>query len=358
MDEYTVNKAMKSYKRKRNALIVLICFLSLVLVFTVGFTIWWQSFLGQRGTLEESVPTLTPEQESVLLQQGDTVPSDFTGPSYTPEEAPVPEEPVPTIPSDDVVNILVVGQDNWESSWYTNNTDSMIMCTFNKTKKTLVFTSFMRDTWVSIPGKYSERLNVPYALGGFPLLNDTLEYNFGVRSDYNVAMNFSGFRDMIEAVGGVDITLTAAEAAHINEQRELWPPDYHWHLTAGVNTLNGEQALAYARIRALDSDFARTNRQRIVLRALVGKAKNLSFTQLYALVNEILPLVKTDMTDRDITSLLLSFVTVLPELTIIDQRIPYSDQFQDASIDGKRVLVIEGSHLQSNLDRLKETIGK
>lgn len=356
MDEIVASKAMKSYKRKRNWLIVLISFLSLVLVLSVGFTIWWQSFLGQRGTLDMSVPTLTPEQESILLEQGDTVPPDFTGPSYTPEDAPVPEQPVPTLPSDDVVNVLVVGQDNWVSSWYTNNTDSMILCTFNKTKKTLVFTSFMRDTWVSIPGKYSERLNVPYALGGFPLLNDTLEYNFGVRSDYNVAMNFSGFRDMINAVGGVDINLTAKEASHLNGLREGIL--YNWNLQKGTNTLDGEQALAYARIRVLDSDFARTNRQRTVLRALVNKAKKLDFTQLYALANEILPLVKTDMTDRDITSLLLSLVSVLPELTIIDQRIPYSDQFEAASINGKAVLVIKDKHLQSTMDRLKETIGE
>lgn len=357
MDESNVNKAMKSYKRKRNSLIALICFLSVVLVLLVGFTVWWQSFLGQRGTLDVSVPTLTPDQESVLLEQGDTVPPDFTGPSYTPEEAPVPEQPVPTVPSEDVVNILVVGRDSREG-WQILNTDAMILCSFNKTKKTLVLTSFLRDTWVAIPGKYNERLNVPYSLGGFPLLNDTLEYNFGVRGDYNVEVDFEGFSGIIDAVGGVDINLTAAEAAHLNAMRETNPPQFQWHLKEGVNTLTGEQALAYARIRALDSDFGRTNRQRTVLRALVDKTRSLNFTQLYALANELLPMVKTDMTDRDITSLLLSVVTVLPELKIVDQRVPYSDQFEAASINGKAVLVIKGDHLQSTLDRLKETIGK
>ena len=347
-----MDEAKKS-KKKRIIIIVVCCILTLILVLLVGVTIWWKSFFGKMERLDATENTLSSKDESIVLQEGEkeTVSTDFTGPTYTQEEVTVPTEPVENITnSDNVVHILLVGQDR-RSGQSRQRSDAMILCTVNKTEKTLVFTSFLRDTWVSIPGYYNERLNVPYALKGFSLLNDTLEHNFGVRADYNVEVDFSGFEKVIDAVGGVTVSLTAAEAHHLNQKNATWA------LAQGENLLNGKQALDYARIRALDSDFGRTNRQRTVLYALVEQTKNLSVTQMYELAQSVLPMVRTDLTDADILKLITEIAPILPQLTVTDQSIPYGNAYQFASIDGKSVIVLNDENLKKNLERLKETIG-
>ena len=343
----------KMSKKKRTVIVVLCCILALILaLLIIGFAVW-KSVFNQMGRIEDTENTLSSQEESIILDQGkeETVGDDFTGPSYKPEDVTVPTEPVENVTdSDNKIHILLVGQDRNDGK-YRQRSDAMILCTIDKSDKTLVFTSFLRDTWVSIPGYYNERLNVPYALKGFGLLNDTLEHNFGVRADYNVEVDFSGFEKIIDAIGGISISLTSAEAYTINAENPAWD------LVAGTNLLTGKQALKYSRIRKLDSDFGRTNRQRIVLNALVEKAKSLNATQLYDLVNTFLPLVRTDMTDTDIAKLMLELIPILPELTITNQSIPYGDAYQFASIDGKSVIVLNDENLKKNLERLKETIG-
>ncbi len=336
--------------KKRKLLIILCCILAFVLVALLLFFIWWKSFFGQMQRIDGTEATLSSSEEADILNQGETVGSDFTGPSYNADEATTPEEPVETLPLDEnILHILLVGQDRRPGQG-RQRSDAMILCTLNRSEKTLTFTSFLRDVWINIPNRYPERLNVPYAIGGFDLLNDTLEYNFGIRADFNAEVDFSGFRDIIDVIGGVDIHLTEAEARHLNKN------DKSWNLHKGVNTLDGRQALGYSRIRALDSDFGRTNRQRNVLYAIVEKTRNLNIKQLYALADSIMPLVKTDMTDADIASLILTAVKILPELTIKDQSFPISGAYQFASIDGKSVIYLNEKNLEKNLENLKKTI--
>ena len=340
-------------KKKRTVIIVLCCIAALLLALLIAGFILWKTVFGQMGRLDATENTLSSQEESMILNEGnqETVGEDFTGPSYNAQDVTVPTEPVENVSdSENVIHILLVGQDR-RSGQSRQRSDAMILCTINKAEKTLVFTSFLRDTWVSIPGYYNERLNVPYALKGFGLLNDTLEHNFGVRADYNVEVDFSGFEQIIDAVGGVSVSLTSAEAYHLNNM------GFGWSLTEGVNLLNGQQALRYSRIRKLDSDFGRTNRQRTVLNSLVETAKHLSATRLYELVNTLLPMVRTDMTDSDIAKLMVELLPILPDLQITNQSIPYGNNYQFASIDGKSVIVLDGDNLQKNLDRLKETIG-
>ena len=127
--------------------------------------------------------------------------------------------------------------------------------------------------------------DIPYAIGGMEMLNETLEMNFGIHVDHNIEVDFSGFERIVDLMGGVDINLTSKEAK--------WMGD---GLKAGVNHLNGEKALEYARIRKIDSDFGRTNRQRTVLKALLEKAKRMNLSELNNLANALVPMVTTDMT--------------------------------------------------------------
>ena len=151
-------------------------------------------------------------------QTGDPQDSgDFSGEHKIPETISASDRAETIFQDKDIINILLLGQDCWEYDGDSpQNTDAMIMCTINKKTGTLTMTSFLQDLWVYIPGHYNQRLNMPYRLGGFPLLNKTFDYNFGVSPDYNVEIDFSGFMEVIDLVGGVEIQLTEAEARYLN----------------------------------------------------------------------------------------------------------------------------------------------
>ena len=308
-----------------------------------------KDFLGRIDRIDQSEATLSTEQLENILNQTEAIGPDFTGDVI--EDPEVPLEPVEVITNEEnTVNFLLVGQDRREGMPRMHS-DAMILVTINKSTKTLTMTSFLRDTWVYIPGYYNERLNVPYMLEGFDLLNETLEYTFGVSAEHNIEVDFSGFQATIELVGGVDIDLTSAEANHLNGQ------NYSWGLKEGLNHLDGEQALAYSRIRYIDNDFGRTNRQRTVLTALIDKAKTLTISQLLDLAYGLIPMVSTDMTDGEIISCIMELAPLLPELKIVSQRIPADGAYTFASINEKSVIYLNSSNLEKNLQILKDTIG-
>ena len=155
----------------RTVLISICVLLAVLLVALTVLVLSVKGVLGNVGRLDES-ETLSPEQlESILNATEDSV----SGPVIDAGDVTRPSEPAEMIESDDTINILLVGQDRREGEG-RRHSDSMVLCTFNKSTKTLTMTSFLRDLWVPIPGYYDERLNVPYMIKGFSLLNDTLEY--------------------------------------------------------------------------------------------------------------------------------------------------------------------------------------
>ena len=207
----------------------------------------------------------------------------------------------------------------------------------------------MRDVWVYIPGYRNGRLNVPYMRGGFKMLNDTLEYNFGVRADYNVEIDFVGFMQAIDAIGGVEIELTAKEAEYLNEKGN-WgvEENQNWNLKEGKTLLTGSQALAYSRIRKIGDDFRRTSRQRTVLTALVEKAKTLSLTELYKLIRQIAPMLATDMSTPQILGLAVDMLPILSDLKIVSQRIPMDGEYSFANKNGASVIELTPENFAAN----------
>ena len=192
----------------------------------------------------------------------------------------------------------------------------------------------------------------------FDTLNKTLDYNFGVSADYNIEIDFSGFMTAIDSVGGVTIELTSAEANYLNK-RGNWGVEENqgWQLKEGENLLTGSQALAYSRIRKIDSDFKRTNRQRLVLTALLEKAKTLSATEMYSLAKEMIPLIRTDMSNSQIFALIVDMVPMLSDLQIVSQRIPMSGQYSYANKNGASVIVLNEKQLKANMELLASTMG-
>ena len=221
---------------------------------------------------------------------------------------------------DHVVNILLVGQDRRPGQG-RQRSDSMILLTVNKATKTVTLTSFMRDSYVQIPGYKPNKMNAAYAFGGMKLLSETMQVNFGVEVDGCVEVDFNGFKSVVDLLGGVDIQLTSAEVNYLNRGTG-------WGLQVGTNHLNGEQALAYSRIRYIDSDYQRAHRQRTVLMAIINKYKSLPVLEMIDLLEDILPLVTTNMEKSDIIGYALDIGPMLAGADYNTLRIPADGTFK------------------------------
>ncbi len=260
--------------------------------------------------------------------------------------------------SDDVYNILLIGNDARDNS-SRGRSDSMILVSINKSTKEIVLTSFMRDIYLAIPDKGSNRINAAYAYGGASLLVDTIQNNFGIRIDRYAQINFYNFIDIIDAVGGVEIAVSDAEVevmnGYIHELNNLRGDDYDDDILSdgGTYNLNGKQALGYCRVRYVgNADFQRTQRQRDVMLKVIEKAKGMSVTELNNFLNMILPEITTNMSEGEIFSLALKSVTYFG-YDMEQLRIPTDDAFSYLTIDGMSVL---GVDFDSSRKSLLQTI--
>ena len=246
-----------------------------------------------------------------------------------------------------IVNILLIGQDRREGE-ETARSDSMILCTYHRKTGNVTMTSFLRDLYVPIPGHHSNRINAAYSEGGAALLDDTLRENFSLHIDGNIEVDFSQFAQIIDLLGGVELELREDEAAEINKETGS-------ELAAGTQVLNGEQALTYARIRKLDADgdFSRTSRQRKVMNALVSRYRNMQWKELLPLMDQLLPLISTDMNYGKLVLLAMEIMPKLSGAQITSQRIPADGTFSDEKIDGMAVL---SADLEANRQLLRDTL--
>ena len=329
-------KKEKKQSTKRTVLIVVCIVLGIVLAALIGATAFTKYLLGRINyTGAATQPTLSQEEiDAIENAVDDTVPPEETAPEVN-EEDIIWSDVDATIGGDEIVNIMLIGQDRRPGEDRARS-DSMILVTFNKTKKTVTMTSFMRDLYVKIPGGYKDnRINTSYSLGGMELLDETLFVNFGVEVDANVEVDFDQFEHIIDLLGGVKIELDEAEAKYINKKMNTR------NVQAGLQTLNGKQALWYARNRSTGgtSDFGRTNRQRTVLNALIEAYKNKPITEMIGLLDDILPLITTDMEQNEILSYVVTLFPLLADSEIVTQHIPVQGGYYDATIRGMQVLV-------------------
>lgn len=346
--EETKKEKRKMPKWLKILLIVVASVILLAMLVALIALIYINNLLSSIPRFDEETATLSAEQIQAIEDETDPPDPDFTGVTIDPLEITWNTTPAEMIGLEqDVINILLIGQDRLPGEG-RQRSDAMILCTINVEKRTFTMTSFLRDLYVQIPGYKDNRLNAAYQFGGMKLLNKALEVNFGIHVDGNVEVDFNGFKDIIDMVGGVDIELTEAEAARMNK--------YHgWSLKKGVNHLTGEQALAYSRIRKIGTDFGRTNRQRTVLTALFNKAKTMSFFELLDLVEACIPVVTTDMSNGDIMHYAISMIPMLSSIELQTQYIPAEGTFQYANIRGMSVLLPD---IEANRELLRESLGQ
>lgn len=224
---------------------------------------------------------------------------------------PLPtREPLPNIAAGERVNILVMGTDCRPIDRGACRTDTMMIATLDPKTSTAGVVTIPRDLWVPIPGVGENRINTAnwygvvnkYPGGGSALAKRTVEYNFGRRIHYYVLVDFSGFRRIVDKLGGIDIDVPKP----IND---LTYPDENFgysplYIPAGRIHMNGDLALKYARTRHQDGDFGRSKRQIQVLLAVRDKAMRLDILpKLPGLVQEMWGVVQTDLKPQEVLAL-------------------------------------------------------
>jgi LCP family protein required for cell wall assembly len=228
------------------------------------------------------------------------------------ETGPGPEA-VPDWSERERVNILLLGIDqrpNEEGPW---RSDTMVLVTVDPQSMTAGALSIPRDLYVEIPGYGERRINMAHFLGeaydypgeGPGLAMQTIEYNFGIPVHYYIRINFQGFREIVDYLGGVTIEV----------EEEIWDyryPDGQYgyttiHIPAGTQSMDGRMALQYARTRHSGTDFDRLRRQRQVLLAIREKALRLD------LIPKI-PALASTMGQSVITNLQLGEVVTLAQI--------------------------------------------
>jgi LCP family protein required for cell wall assembly len=341
---------MEEYKEKKRggwkrALLITICvILALILILIASAGIFVNYLLGKMEKVrpEDEVTISSSEVEELLQTDPDVVPVDPTESLPNIDDVTIPTEATdPEKRPDYIKNILLVGQDRRGSKGRARS-DAMILVTFNTRAKTVTLTSFMRDAYVRIPGYKSHKLNHAYQYGGFSLLNETLRINFGVEVDGNFEVDFQRFQKLIDFLGGVDVSLNQAEVDYLYNGYGM-----RWDLQVGVNHLDGEQALAFARLREIDSDYQRTNRQRKVIMSVMQAYKNQPLDQLLPMLEETLGIVTTNMDNGEIISLALELFPLLSSAQFDTMQIPAHGTFDQGD-----VLVREGlkNWFQYNID--------
>lgn len=248
-------------------------------------------------------------------------------------------------------NILLLAEDQGEAQW-RGNTDTIMILTINENDNTIKLTSLMRDIYVVIPGYSQNKLNSAYATGGIQLLYDTIATNFDVSCEGYILVNYDTCEKIIDELGGVTVTLSQEEADYLNSTNYV-SNEKNRNISAGTQTLNGNQAVGYARIRHIGKyDFERTQRQRNILLDIYDKFKNKDITKLVTMANNIFPLITTDLDTNKIIDLGTKiFSKDLGELEQL--RIPLDNTYESGKVKNMSSLIID---FDTNVDTLHEFI--
>ena len=288
-------------------------------------------------------------------------------PKATPDESDTNKDATQTdqklMEHDEVLNVLLFGQDYSGSKDDYGRSDTMILLSLDNINKKIKLTSFQRDTYVYIPGYGDDKINAAFSLGGEGLAIKTIEANFGIKVDKYATVDFDSFRKIIRILGGVDIELNIQEIEYINAQidvngqKERGLTDFlEYDPTKELQMihLDGFQALWYARDRGEENlggnpeysfdgdDWDRTGRQRNLIETIIKYLRTkATLSELIAIVNDVGPLITTNLKKDQILFLATNIMTYIgydmQQLTIPTEpnwRYGHTD-------DGQSVIVID-----------------
>ncbi|MEA4890489.1 MAG: LCP family protein [Clostridiaceae bacterium] len=227
----------------------------------------------------------------------------------------------------DIENVLVFGVDARTADDVVCRADSLILVTIDRKYKAIKLTSVMRDSQVDIKGRSDpDRINAAYAYGGVGLLINTLNETMDLDIQRFAMFDFWSAASLIDAVGGIEIQVTQEEVPYTNqsiqEQNQLVPEASQspYLEKAGLLKLDGRQAVAWARIRKLDSDYVRTSRQRTVMVTLLRQVSKSQLSTLLGMANGGLNAFETNMGSSDMIRIGLNAIPLTSR--IFEYRVP------------------------------------
>lgn len=209
-----------------------------------------------------------------------------------------------------VKNILLLGVDarSGEDD-EASRADTMMLITVDKSNNCIKLTSFLRDTWIYIPSAdKKQRLNASCTYGGYNGVVETIEYNFGINIDGYVVADFEMFKIMVDSIGGVEVEVSEKEANEVTNHPKRYG---NVTLDAGTYTLTGEQALAFCRIRKIDTDWKRTERQRTVIQAIIKGIASSGPVGAYKTACAVAPYIETNLSKSELKSIAISVIPCL-----------------------------------------------
>lgn len=233
-----------------------------------------------------------------------------------------------------VRNILLIGCDKAKGG--ASRSDSIMICSVNKQTGRMTVVSILRDTHLDVPGHQESKVNAAYAWGGANLLVQTIEQNFGIKIDDYATVDFEMFTALVDGLGGIEVDVTEDEADYINNRHRYGKEEKPETVPSGENVhLTGYQALWYSRIRKLDSDFNRTERQRKVIAAIVEKAKGqanpIGVFGLISTAKDVAPYIETTLSVSDFWNLVFGLTTCLTksgadmDKLLVSAQLPFED---------------------------------
>ena len=327
VDDYIAKKRAK--KRKRNK-ILLWCGMGVLglLIGVFCFLLWYKHYLFSKITFIE------PEQNATIVNdEGEVVEISQLREQYKPD--------IPVIEDESIHNFLLIGVDSRTKSYSSTGKDGLadviMIMSIDKKASTIKLMSIARDSYVYVPGyKRPMKINAAMSQGGADLLQLTIENTLRISIDGYAYVNFVNMAGVIDAVGGVYCDVSSSElysAAGLNDNLgEInkiagYAEDYQKVNQTGYIWLNGRQAVAYARIRHVDSDYKRSERQVEVLRSLMDQFMAMGITKKASCMDDILGLLVTNIPEDEITKYALEFLPSLKEARILYFQLPLEGFF-------------------------------
>lgn len=325
------NEATGSRKKKGKASKIIITVVAVVLGLAIGvgaFLFWYSKRLLEIPTYV----TVPPEEVTVVNEQGETV--QLQAIRETTIFQPIDTE-------DDIHNFLLIGIDsrsrNYNDSGTGGLSDVTMIMSVNSTEGTIRLVSIARDCYVHVPGySYAMKINAAMSRGGPDVLCATVEDTLRINIDGWAYVNFYHMAEIIDAVGGVYCDVSSTELysegglnwnlAEVNNLTGL-PASQDAVTNTGYIWLNGRQAVAYARIRKVDSDYKRSERQVEVLRSLMDQFIALSPTGKLSAIDDILAAVTTNISPAQIQDYAINFLPSVSNISIEYMQLPIQGCF-------------------------------
>lgn len=261
-------------------------------------------------TDEQIEDILNPEKDKEKIEQiisDDVIQTIMSESEKLPKDVVAPTEEITQ--TDDIINVLLIATDESSRIFNNNsNSDCMIILSINKNRGSVKLISIERGIAVPIRiGQYAgeyEWINSMVRLGGPGLLQKTVEEVFRIDLAGYIRINPATFIEIVDSCGGVDINLTSAEAEYLNGRIP------NSSFSEGMTHLDGKSAEKYSRCRTIDSDWGRIGRQRNVIQSAIFKAKGMSVGEINTMLNNVLPLVQTNLTKVQITELIMQVPSI------------------------------------------------